>query len=246
MVAKIDPANPNASQGSPKDKIKRLASLIGFLEREIGGELASNPKEVWELKGLLEKNLWQSRISDFDPYWDFDSDIKDEAEANPGRYSPKEVFDADTQQGIKVMVYFHGLLKSFWEEFKSQMLLTNIYPFGQREGIIKVKVPENSFEVYCADNDGSVSFFSSTVNAIPEFIALLQGTPFDSFKQCKNPTCRKWFILTSKHGRSFCCQPCAAKAAQKIRREKDPEGFRKYHLDYYHRKVKMKILSEPS
>jgi hypothetical protein len=227
--------NEGTPETQAKDKMRRLANVVGFLERDIETDLSKNPTEVWTLKELLEKNLWRNRISHYDYHWDFDSNIKDEAEANPGRYTQEEVFNADTERGVKVIRYYHGLLKSFWDEFKEEMLR-----YSREESFLKVKVPENNFQINCINNRGSFSFFTSAVDAVPQFISLLAGAPADAFKRCKNPLCGKYFVLTSRHKRDFCARLCAATNVQRITREKDPEKFKEYHRRYYHENLKNK------
>jgi hypothetical protein len=187
MPGEINQPNPNHSINETKGKMKRLSALIDFLETDIEKELASNPKKVWDMKDLLEKNLWQSRINPYDYYWDFDSDVKNEADANPGRYSAKEMFDLDTEQGVKVILYFYGLLKAFWEDFKRKMLVD--FDLTGGENFLDVKIPSGSFQVLCSNNGEAFSFSSNGVNAIPEFISLLRGIHFNAFKRCKNPIC---------------------------------------------------------
>ena len=110
-------------RSSDKTVRERLATLvIAFLEEEIGrGDLLSDPGKIDHYRNLLEENLWQERMDLHDPNWNFDSDLSDIVIDNPGLYPADEVTRANLEQGINAILYFHGLLKSFWDEFKKHL-----------------------------------------------------------------------------------------------------------------------------
>lgn len=55
-------------------------------------------------------------------------------------------------------------------------------------------------------------------------------------RKCKNKTCGKWFVLTSKHKKEFCNHHCAAKYTERMKREKKHQEFLDYHRDYRKKK----------
>jgi len=110
----------------PKAKIKMLATLIHeFLEQEINVEdLRSDPTEVDRYRRLLEESLWQRKIDPYDPDWNFDSGL---------------------QEGIKTILTFHSILKSFWDSFKKDVArFQNI--LKQRDSIRSVADAERTLK----------------------------------------------------------------------------------------------------
>jgi len=102
---------------------ERLALLVyGFMEKEIEREdLISHPDKIDYYRGLLEENLWEQKIDAHDSSWNFDSDLSDIAIDNPNLYPPGEVTRANLEQGVNTILYFHGLLKPFWDDFKEHL-----------------------------------------------------------------------------------------------------------------------------
>ena len=266
------------NRSSGKAIREKLAILVhGFLEKEIEREdLVSKPDRIDHYRRLLAENLWQQKIDPHDPNWNFDSDLSDIAIDNPDLYPPGEVSRANLEQGIDTILYFHGLLKSFWDDFKKH-LETFRKVIRDRKSIQTVTDAEKSLkglnleglEQHLLDGihrerkysqeiqspitlrinysfeTGKVRFFYSGIDAVRALMDLLKDIPIGDFKKCKDEKdCGKWFVMTSKRKRDFCSHLCAARYTERIKREKSPEAFLKYHREYYDRNLKRKKNDE--
>jgi len=69
-------------------------------------------------------------------------------------------------------------------------------------------------------------------------VDLLKDMAIDYFKKCKDKTCGKWFVMTSKRRRDFCSHSCAARQIERDKRETDPNRFNEYHKEYYQSRKK--------
>ena len=276
MKNNASPIKSSQSRTSDEKSRKRLALLVhAFLEIEIKREdLISDPKKIDQYQALLGATLWQRRIDPHDPDWVFHCDLSDIALDNPTLYPSEQVSRANLDQGVNTLLHFHGLLKSFWDDFKKhleafqgvlrereaiqtladadkalkglnahglgleglgQQLLDAIYrerEYSQEiESSIDVRI-KYTFET------GRVHFFYSGIDAVRALMDLLKDVPIGDFKKCKAKACGKWFVMTSKRRRDFCSHPCAARQIEKDKRDADPNGFNKYHKDYYHARKK--------
>lgn len=262
------------NRSSNKTSRERLTILVdGFLEKEIEGEdLISNPDRIDHYRRLLEKNLWEQKIDPHDPNWNFDSDLSDTAIDNPNLYPPGEVTRANLEQGVNTILYFHGLLKPFWDDFKEHLEVfrrvtedresikilsdaekrlkgLNLEGLGQdlfddihreREYLQEIQSPV-ALQINYSFEGGKVHFFYSGVDAVRALMDLLKDIPIADFKRCKDDKgCGKWFVMTSKRKRDFCSHLCAARYTERIKREKFPEAFLKYHQEYYDKNLKRK------
>jgi hypothetical protein len=245
-----------------KERIRSLSCLVErFLEEPLReNDLSAKPEMIGQLRNLLEKNLWQGHISREDPMWQFESDLYDPD--NPELYTPDEVRAADIEFGVKSILFYHDLLKKgFWEAFKEKIL-----SFGERRNEIE-NMPTNNSGSFLAEyadmaddnlylgernticlktelieipyslEGGEIYFFKSGIDAILALQNLVSGLPVDIFKKCKNDRCGRVFILTSGHKREFCKNLCANRYIQRMKREQDPEAYRKYHKAYYRKKI---------
>jgi hypothetical protein len=245
-----------------KERIRSLARLVeGFLEWDFREEdLLANPEMIGQLRQLLEDDLWQGDISREDLIWQFESDLHDPD--NPGLYTPDEVRKADIESGAKGILLYHDLLKNgFWEGFKEKVLSYQLrkgeienkpaatYSTALAEyadmaddhlylgGAGKISLRTEGIEIPFSLEGGEVDFFKSGIDAILALQRLIKGLSVDIFKKCKNETCGRVFILTSRHKRDYCTNLCANLHIQRMKREQDPEGYRKYHKGYYREKV---------
>ena len=245
-----------------KERIRSLSRLVeGFLEETLREEdLTAKPEMIGQLRKLLEENLWQGDISREDPIWQFESDSYDPD--NPELYTPEEVRTADIYFGVKAILSYHDLLKKgFWEAFKEKILSCGerrseienrattisgsalaeyadmaddkLY-LGERD---KISLKTELIEIPYSLEGGEIYFFKSGIDAILALQNLVSGLPVDIFKKCKNDQCGRVFISSSGHKREFCKNLCANRYIQRMKREQDPEAYRKYHKAYYRRKV---------
>jgi hypothetical protein len=245
-----------------KERIRSLARLVeGFLEQSIQQEvLIANPEKIDQLQKLLEEDLWRGEILREDPLWHFESDLYDPD--NPDLYKHEEVSAADIESSANQILRYHALLKvGFWDPFRQGLLS---YLEGKREletrlkfssetelseysgmadgqlylgGFGKIGLRAENIDIHYSLEGGEISFFKSGIDALMALQNLVKGLPVDIFKQCKNETCGKVFVITSRHNREFCNNLCANLYIQRIKREQDPEGYRKYHKNYYRNKV---------
>jgi len=237
-----------------KAKLERLDRIAsGFLERDLDADLiARNPSMINETRILLEENLWMHNIDPDDPEWCFQSDLHEIESDNPGTYSWDKVINADIETGSRTILYFHGLLKTFWNDFK-----TAVFSAQQQESVsneisgllfgMDIKdIPTTDYHldsyldvqfvhnlnIRCSFEGGPIHFFRSSVNAIPALLDLLQDIPVKAFRKCKDGSCGKCFVLTSRHKKKYCNHACAARNGQKLKRENDRQGYNQYHKDY--------------
>lgn len=234
-----------------KKKLMRLAILVNeFLERSVDIEsLKKNPGETDRLRRILENNLWQGQIDPHDSDWSFESVEQDNALDSPELYTEGELIHENALQGVRSLMFFHDLLtsgfwKSFREEVRHQQSMAGPiecpegYFFGDvpviRDAFFELSVPKTVRLRGNFEGD-QIHFYTSSIQAIPLLIDLIEGQPLDIFKFCKEKKCGRVFVLTSKHKREFCCANCASKNNQQAKRERDREGFNKYHREYYKR-----------
>lgn len=194
-----------------KEKIKRLARLIEFLE---------NPPE----RKHLEKHEDQQKVIDL---------LGETLGMRPNR----EYGDAAV-----VQIYMtHHLLADFWEKFKAEIFIAQNRPEkSQAESPHSPPNVELEFEVPVtvrvqARFQAVMNFFDNCLDSLKAFQNLLHGLPLSIFKPCK--ACGRSIVLTSRHPRDYCNQNCANKHIQKMKRESDPEAYRKYHKDRYRKKI---------
>lgn len=98
---------------------------------------------------------------------------------------------------------------------------------------LNIKMPSEVNIYYTLEND-SIQIFNNGINEIHALIELIKGLPVSIFRQCKDDTCGRWFILKSGHKREFCSRNCAARHNQRIFRESNREAHREYHRKYRH------------
>lgn len=220
-------------------RIKQLSKVVsGFLEADLDEQrLTSNPDLIEEIRVLLEGNLWMGNIDPYDPHWSFRSDLHDVAEDNP-EIPWKEVREADLKEGAGTILFYHGLLKGFWDQFKTKVFMTQeeraSQPFYGWDSYIKLDIPRD-MQQFCSFGK-TVHFFRGGLDAIPALMSQLQEMPIDIFRKCKNPGCGKCFVITSKHQREYCNRNCASKHEQQIKRQADPAGFNQYYRNYRQKK----------
>ena len=249
-----------------KGKAKHLAILIDeFLEKEIEREhLISKPDEIQRLKKLLEDELWQNNIDPNDPYWKFESDF---AMDHSERYTDQELQSANIEEGIGTILYYHRLLKSFWDDFKKKIqafhevreemeqiqteweAVEGIKTFddwkGMRELQFDVMHRERGYPIEIKipfKLDYETGEFHSE-GALMTFMGLLENISIGNLKKCKNDRCGKWFVLTSKHKKEYCRQRCASNHYQAKFREEHPEEFKALHREFYNQNYKKKTPS---
>ena len=70
-------------------------------------------------------------------------------------------------------------------------------------------------------------------NAIMKFIELWNERPTNIIKKCQSESCARIFIQNTKHTRKYCKKSCGSKNLQREKREKDREGYNKYHQNWY-------------
>jgi hypothetical protein len=260
----------------PRTRSGMLAILVHeFLEKE-KEDFIAEPHKIGQYRRLLEENLWRQKIDPHDPNWNFDSDLSDIAIDNPDLYPAEEISRANLEQSVNTIVYFHNLLKSFWDEFKKhlkafeglmkerdtihtlteaekslkglnangmhlkgmgQALLDDIH--REREYSQEIQSPI-TFRINYSFETGKVRFFYSEIDAVRALMDLLKNIPIADFKKCKDDSCGKWFVMTSKRKRDFCCHLCAARYTERMKRNNFPEEFLKYHRKYYDQHLKKK------
>jgi len=102
-----------------------------------------------------------------------------------------------------------------------------------------------TFQINYSFEAGKVHFFYSGIDTVRALMDLLKDIPIGDFKKCKDEKgCGKWLVMTSKRKRDFCSHLCAARYVERIKREKFPQAFLKYHKDYYDRNLKRKKNDE--
>ena len=194
-----------------KGKIKRLARLIEFLE---------NPPE----RKHLEKHEDQQKVIDL---------LGETLEMRQNReYGDDPV----------VQIYMtHQLLVGFWEKFKAEIFIAqNRLEKEQAESPHSLPNVDLEFEVpftvkVQARFQEVLNFFDTCLDSLKAFHNLMHGLPLSIFKQCQG--CGRSIVLTSRHPRDYCNQNCANKHIQKMKRESDPEAYRKYHKDRYRKQI---------
>lgn len=124
--------------------------------------------------------------------------------------------------------------KANWDALGSQYF-DEVY--RERFSQIKIKLPKE-LDVTLSFETGKIQAFYGGMDALFAFVNLVNGIPVDFFRQCKDEKCGRWFVLTSKHKRMFCNQLCAARYTERMKRERDPEKFRKYHRHFYQKFLK--------
>ncbi len=132
------------------------------------------------------------------------------------------------------ILFLHSLLKRFWEEFKAIIFAQQVKNEKDFPLFFNLRFfNEIGINFYCTNTDNSVHFYPTTLDSIRALQNLIEGTPIEFFKKCKDTTCGKCFIVTSDHKREFCIRKCAARNKQREEREERSEKFNKYHRNYY-------------
>jgi hypothetical protein len=234
------------------------ALVNGFVEIEITkGDLLSSPKKIDEYLELLKANLppgspetdWSSELDSIWGHPDFDS-------------NNEELESIYIHKAADTILYIHGLLKSFWEEYKEKVqAFHEVYeeiekiqtePDDEEEKSLRgldaleeyQEYQERRFELINRESRQlrkakvPINFDYETgrlclEGTIMDFMNLLNEITAANIRKCKNDKCGKWFGLTSKHRREYCNQRCAAKHLQAIFRKEEPEAFKKYHRKFY-------------
>lgn len=241
-------------------KLKMLAIIVEeFLETEVKKQdLLSNPDKIDQFKSLLEKNLWRGHPDDYrwtfalgpEEYWALTSD------EDPSVWTDEAVRRETIKEGANTIVYHHRLLKSVWDKCKEKVEIFNeIRANADSESynpnyVWELKHEGEIFEeTDRMEIHGLLKFDYEkgrfyTENALIAFGDLLENVSANDLKVCKDETCNRWFVVTSKHERDYCSPKCAKKNAEMKQRRKDPKKYNEYHRKYYHEHISKKKIKE--
>ena len=244
---------PNAE--TIDQKLRCLAVLVNeFLERDIVMEdLKRDPDQIEQLRELLVKNLWAGNIDPHDPDWSFDSHLADATLDNPDLYSEEDLQGERIEVGARTLLYIQRFLRwGFWEKFKREVLhqqemealsRNNPLAYHGAKSSLPLELPSKN-TLPCSFEGGTIHFYQSGAHAILALVNLLQGLPIDIFRICKDKSCGRCFIRVHKHGKEYCCQRCASRHNQSIKREEDREKFNRYHRQYYQEIEEARVSKE--
>lgn len=265
LKSRLRPEWKNSSLSKKlKTNSRKFETLInGFVEIEITKEgILSKGENIDEYRELLETNLppgsyqsdWRIELDSIWGHPDIDSDDE----------QLKSIY---IHRAADTILYIHGLLNSFWEEYKEKVeafhklhekvrkiqtesgdekekrlrgldALEEYQEYEERRFELIDREPRQLSEAKIPINFNYETGRLSLEGTIMDFMDLLNEITAANIRKCKNEKCGKWFVLTSRHRREYCNQRCAARHQQAIFREKEPEEFRKYHRDFYNRYYK--------
>jgi hypothetical protein len=218
-----------------KEKTKLLVILVDrFLEEKFDQEklMALESKDADYLRESLELILFDEKIWN-DPNWKFISDLNMRWINEPDLASEEEVIQENARARAKSFLFLHNLLKRFWEEFKALIFSEQVQTGKTSSSFFDFKFFEEIKINFSVPRESCVHFYPTTLDSIRALQNLIEGTPVEFFKKCKDTTCGKCFIVTSDHKREFCNRKCAARKKQREEREERSEKFKKYHRNYY-------------
>jgi hypothetical protein len=206
-----------------KTEIKAFTILLNkLLEKEIREEdLLSDPEKMERYSKLLDKNL--SKIF------------------NDWKHISGEV---EVEKKVERIFYYYELLKYVCVDKEKHY---EIYRLWQPRTIEKLK-EMGQWETCLSLDEQYDRLDDLRINAdlyeSEDPLADEDDYKFYRFfisrlRKCENEKCGKWFVQKPKNKR-FCNQRCAAKYNQRINREKDRQGFNKYHRDDYQKRKKRK------
>jgi hypothetical protein len=212
-----------------KDEKKTLRVVVEeFLERdqaELSAKFSADPEyamQIWEHldRALFMDSIWLDEI--------------DDAEKRRIQYAP-------------LLLEYHAILKPIWEQFKGGLFdfKQSVMPareFGTTVAGKEIQLPPEAMEFEDLLNEssilsaeqfyeikmtvsfdpGHVTFYKRSINALHNFIDLLDGIDISHFSRCDHCGHCIFVIRSGKRH----CPGCAAKKYQKKKWESDPEVMR--------------------
>ena len=209
-----------------------------FLERdqaELSDRFSVDPEyanTLWENldRALFKDSIWLDEI--------------DDAEKNLIRYP-------------SLVLEYHACLKPIWEQFKAGLFdfKHNVMPardFVNAPAEKDLQLPSDAMEfkdllnegsilnaeqfyeikITVSFNPGHVTFYKRSINALYNFIDLLDGIDISHFSRCDH--CGK-YIFIIRTGKRY-CPGCGAKKYQKDKWEADPEAMREKERARYRKR----------
>jgi hypothetical protein len=138
--------------------------------------------------------------------------------------------DIEDMDAIKSLAEWHRQLLPLWKKIKKALIdhRENKTDSGL-ERVYEIPLKGNSFSIDLYLDSGKIAIFRRDMNLTSSFLDVLKDAPLELFSICEY--CGKVIILVRT--RKKYCPGCAAKASQKDKWDKDPDGCRERERTRY-------------